>query len=77
MSTDTEWVVAVPEKRNYLAHLAPISGESSWATRSVKALCGWAGFAKGTVPDMLLERGEYVDKYRRRCRRCERKAAAK
>lgn len=70
-TTEYEWVVAVPEKRNYLAHLAPSSGEPTWASRHVTVLCGWSGFAKGTAPGQVLVRRTWTDIVRRPCGRCE------
>lgn len=66
-----EWVVAVPEKRNYLAHLAPASRLEGWATRSVRTLCGWVGYAHGTDADADSHRDNDGFRVRRRhCQRC-------
>jgi hypothetical protein len=72
-----EGVVAVPEKRNYLRHLAPVSGEEAWATRGVKALCGWVGLAMGCAAGADSHRDRYGLRVRRRhCRRCAAKVVA-
>ena len=72
VSGGTEYIVAVPTKRNYLSHLAVNEGDPLWATRAVKALCGWTGFAKGTTRDADSHRdADGLSVRRRRCAKCE------
>lgn len=75
MTMTWEYVVAVPERRNYLLHLAENKGAAMWETRHVNALCGWFGFAKGEAPTATVARTAEGDKVtRRRCVKCLRKA---
>jgi hypothetical protein len=72
-ATEYEWVVGVKRKRHYLLHLAPLSGEPSWATRPVRAVCGWRGWAAGAdIGDQVRSANGDGREPRRVCLRCRR-----
>jgi hypothetical protein len=70
------YVVAVPERRNYLSHIADVGGVQNWASRYVVTLCGLPMLAREVGPTDTSHRdgdGHRVE--RRHCERCERKAS--